>query len=111
MIGGFGDLSTSDTEGFIHALRGEHVMVPSAAAANRPWLDAMNSGLNLSSALRGSPRALGAAPGGGSGMAITITALDAKSVDYWLRNGGAQKIQAAVNVNTGRYAGVGLGTT
>lgn len=46
-ISDFGDLATSDTEGFIHAMAGEYVMHPQATAANAPLLSAMNSGLDL----------------------------------------------------------------
>ena len=47
----------------------------------------------------------------GPGAQFVIQALDAQSFDFFLRNGGAKKIQSALNVQTGRYSGVGLGTT
>jgi len=134
-IDDFLDMMTGPDEGYIHALRGEHVMNVGAAATNAPWLEAMNRGLDMTSALsttligRGStapPQETGAAasyvrsvasvqsrtaaPGGGGGgdTHFHIHAWDGASVDRWLRQGGAQKLQAAQNANTGRYAGRAL---
>lgn len=111
-IVGFGDLSTSNTEGFVHAQLGEHVMTPRASSNYGPMLDAMNRGSDvhsiINSYVRGS-RQMSSASSGGSGGGITIQALDSKSIEYWLRNGGAMQIQKATNGNVERYSGVALG--
>jgi hypothetical protein len=70
-------------------------------------LDALSRGADIS---RGSASGLGGGGnGGGAPVSIVVQAWDGASVDSWLRNGGAQKIQAAVNANAGRYAGKALG--
>jgi hypothetical protein len=111
VISSFGDFSTGPFSGFVHARMGETMMNPVASMVHGPALNAMNRGIDPSSYL---PRGSGSGMGGvtsdsGSGAQITISALDGASVDYWLRNGGAQRIQAAVNANVNRYAGKSLG--
>src|ERR1019366_4763779 len=110
-VSSFGDFSTGPFSGFIHARMGETMMNPVASMVHGPALNAMNRGIDPSSYLpRGSGSGMGGvSSGSGAGAQITISALDGASVDYWLRNGGAQRIQAAVNANVNRYAGKSLG--
>lgn len=130
-VNDFMDMALGPDSGLILAHQGEHVMNVGAAAANAPWLDAMNRGMNMTSALStlsarsstSSPQSAGApasvpgngsAPraasgGGGGDVHIHIHAWDGDSVDRWLRQGGAQKLQAAQNANTSRYSGRALG--
>ena len=93
-ISDFGDLWTSPTTGFIHAQLGENVLTPTQ----------MSTLATGSSSTRMAPASTG------STAQVTIQAWDGASVSRWLRSGGAQQIQAAVNQNTGRYSGVGLGS-
>jgi hypothetical protein len=104
-IGGFGDFATSSTEGFIHAKAGEFVVRDGAAAGNGTLLNAINSGLSVTpSAARGS-RMVSASSG--AGQPISIVAWDGKSVDSWLRQGGATKLRQAASMATAQYGGIG----
>ncbi|MGB8887112.1 MAG: hypothetical protein WCC87_10345 [Candidatus Korobacteraceae bacterium] len=110
VVTSFGDLATGPFSGLVHLRLGERVMNPMASMLHGSTLDAMNAGSSaLEMMRRSSPLTGGGSSSGGGGGAIHIHALDSKSVDYWLRNGGAQKIQAAQNANVGRYAGKALG--
>jgi len=127
----FLDLATSDSEGFIHAREGEYMMHDAAASTNAPWLEAMNRGLDLTSALApvlspgAPPRETGSAStylsaGGGSSTGgrggassenhvhLHVHAIDQRDVSRWLRSGGAMQIQTELNRNTARYSGKAL---
>ena len=104
-INSFGDFATSGTTGFIHARVGERVLSAMTNAQHGPLLDAISS---PSSYVRNMQKAPVMGPPAGSGHTFNISALDGASVDYWLRNGGAKKIQGALNQNVGSYAGTAL---
>jgi hypothetical protein len=106
--GDFGDLATSDTEGFIHAMQNEFVVNPMAAAAHAPILQAMNSGTNFAYSNSVQPR-MPASSVGGSGPQITVQALDSKSVAQWAKAGGGLALMAALNQAQRQYSGVGRG--
>ena len=103
-IGGFGDLATSDTEGFIHAMRNEFVVQPMAAQAHGPLLNAINAG-NVSYSSTVQPRMPASASGGG--MTLTIQAMDSKSVAQWAKAGGGRALVSAMNQAQTQYSGVG----
>jgi hypothetical protein len=128
-VNDFMDMALGPDSGLILAHQGEHVMNVGAAAANAPWLDAMNRGMNMTSALStlparsstsspqsaSAPASLpgnGSAPppadGGGSHVHLHVHALNARDVSHWLRSGGAQQIQDHLNANTSRYSGRAL---
>ena len=121
-IDDFLDMATSDSEGFIHARQGEYMMHNAAASTNAPWLEAMNRGLELTSALApvlspgATPRETGAASnlperwrqriaaGGAASRDLRhlhVHALRPAHVSRWLRSGGAMQIQTELNRNTG----------
>ena len=115
-ITGFGDLSTSGTEGFIHALMGERVMNPQASSTHGPLLDAMNAGYSPVSVLSGQMKAAASsiaggsttrmgAGGGGSSVALSLSALDGPSTARWLRMGGGKQIQQHLDGAPGNYGG------
>ena len=106
MIGDFGDYGTSDTEGFIHAKAGEFVVHDGAVPGNTALLSAINAGRTITPAAAQGSRMVAAS--GGSGSQIVITAWDGKSVDTWLRNGGATQLRQGLNQATGQYGGVGI---
>lgn len=106
--GDFGDLATSDTEGFIHAAQNEFVVNPMAAAAHAPILQAMNSGQNFAYSNSVQPR-MPASSASGGGASITIQALDSKSVAQWAKAGGGLALMAALNQAQRQYSGVGRG--
>jgi hypothetical protein len=106
--GDFGDMATSDTEGFIHAMQNEFVVNPMAAAAHAPILQAMNSGTNFAYSNSVQPR-MPASSAGGSGPQITVQALDSKSVAQWAKAGGGLALMAALNQAQRQYSGVGRG--
>jgi hypothetical protein len=103
----FGDLSTGPNSGFIHAQVGERMLDRMTNMRHSSTLDAMSRGADIS---RGNGAGLsgGGGSGGGGEVHLHIETMDAQSFDYFLRNGGAQRIQAAVNANAGRYAGKAL---
>jgi hypothetical protein len=111
-ITGFGDFSTSSTEGYIHAMRGETVMNPAASLSHAAALRAMNAGASaadiassyLSSSSRSSP-----AQSGGGDTHFHVHTLDTKTMSTWLRNGGAKLITNHQNQYTAQYAGDGIG--
>ena len=105
-IGDFGDLWTSPTTGFIHAELGEHVL---SRAETLTHASGSASLAQLASYLQPSAPRLTGTSSSGSSVAITIQAWDGASVDRWLRSGGAQKLQAALNSNIASYSGVALG--
>ena len=107
-IGDFGDFRTSDNEGFIHAMEGEFMVHPAAAAANAPLLQAINSGSRFSS-YAGGARMTPAGSNGGAQVSLTVQALDAQSVKQWMQRGGARTIIAGINQGQKQYAGVGRG--
>jgi hypothetical protein len=88
-IGGFGDMGTSATEGFIQAMTGEHVTQSRMAAINAPVLNAINNGANVTALLSG----MMGSSRGSARAAVTvnfnINAQDSRSFDSWARNGGA----------------------
>lgn len=106
-INDFGDLGTSDSEGFIHAQIGETVMNPAATAAHAPILAAMNSGTNFGYSNSVQPRMPSSSSGGQ--VTLNISALDSKSVAAWARAGGGRTLVAAINQAQRQYAGVGRG--
>lgn len=109
MIGDFGDMATSDTEGFIHAMRNEFVVNPMAAANHAPILQAMNSGVNFAYSNTTQPR-MPAGSGSGAGGTVVIQALDSKDVATWAKTrGGSRALTAALNQGNGQYSGVGRG--
>jgi hypothetical protein len=111
-ITGFGDFSTSSTEGYIHAMRGETVVNPAASISHAAALRAMNAGASaadiassyLSSSSRSSP-----AQSGGGDTHFHVHTLDTKTMSTWLRNGGAKLITNHQNQYTAQYAGDGIG--
>jgi hypothetical protein len=105
--GDFGDLATSETEGFIHAAQNEFVVNPMAASAHAPILQAMNSGTNFAYSNTVQPRM--PASSIGNGTQITIQALDSKSVAQWAKAGGGLDLMAALNQAQRQYSGVGRG--
>ena len=107
-IGDFGNFRTSDNEGFIHAMEGEFMVHPAAAAANAPLLQAINSGSRFSS-YAGGGRMTPAGSNGGAQVSLTVQALDAQSVKQWMQRGGARTIIAGINQGQKQYAGVGRG--
>lgn len=106
MIGDFGDLGLNSSEGLILAQRGEMMMTAAAASSFAPALHAMNSGALSPGMLRGSQMV--PASSASAAAPIQITAWDGKSVDTWLRNGGATKIRQAQNMGTMQYGGLGM---
>jgi hypothetical protein len=106
MIGGFGDLATSDTEGFIHAMQNEFVVNPIASAAHAPLLSAINAG-NVSYSNTVQPRMPASSAGGM--VTLNIQALDSKSVAAWAKAGGGLALMAALNQAQRQYSGVGRG--
>jgi hypothetical protein len=106
--GDFGDLATSDTEGFIHAAQNEFVVNPMAAAAHAPILQAMNSGQNFAYSNSVLPR-MPASSATGGGVQLTIQAIDSKSVAQWAKAGGGLALMAALNQAQRQYSGVGRG--
>jgi hypothetical protein len=108
LIDGFGDLATSSTEGFIHAMLGEAVINPSVARTHAPAIDAMQSGASpaeVASMYRGAD---GTSGGGDTHHHYNINAIDAKGFDSFLRNGGARQIVKHVNNFASQYAGDGI---
>jgi hypothetical protein len=106
MIGDFGDMATSDTEGFIHAMRNEFVVNPVAASAHMPILQAMNSGTSFGAV---QPRMPASSSSGGGGTLI-IKAIDSMDVATWAKTrGGGRALAAALNQSNGSYSGIGRG--
>jgi hypothetical protein len=114
MVTGFGDLATSGTEGFIHALQYETVMNPAASWSHGSVLDAMNRGASPTDVARmylgagSSGASASAAPSGGDSHNWTVHAIDAKSFRDLLRGGGAAIVKSEVNRFTSVYAGDGI---
>jgi hypothetical protein len=106
-VGGFGDLATSDTEGFIHAMQNEFVVQPAAAQAHAPLLSAINAG-NVSYASTVQPR-MPASSATGPAIQLTVQAIDSKSVATWAKGGGGRALVAAYNQAQRQYSGVGRG--
>ena len=102
--GDFGDLATSEDEGFIHARANEFVVQPRAAMSHGPLLSAINSG-SVTYSNQVQPR-MPASMGGG-GATITIQALDAKSVAQWAKAGGGRALVSAINQAQTQYSGIG----
>jgi hypothetical protein len=108
-IDGFGELSTSPNEGFIHAMLGEAVINPTAASTHAPAIGAMNSGASpaeMASMYRGADGS--GSSGGDIHHHYNISAIDAKGFDSFLRNGGARQIVKHVNNFASQYAGDGI---
>ena len=117
LITGFGDLATSGTEGFIHALMGERMMNPIASSTHGPFLDAMNAGHNpatiLTSQMQGAIKSIAGGSttrmgtgAGGNGATLNVSAIDAASFARQLRTGGLGKvIQQHLNGDAGTYGG------
>jgi hypothetical protein len=100
-INGFGDLGTTDTEGFIHAMQGEFVLHRQAAQANSSVLPLMQSGLNVPQLLKGQQTL--------PAMRSTNATWNVHTID---RRGVAQflddykhDIRAALNNSRGEYSG------
>jgi hypothetical protein len=109
VIDGFGDLATSPSEGFIHALLGEAVINPVATSTHAPAISAMQSGASpaeIASMYKGSSD--GGNSGGDTHHHYNINAIDAKGFDSFLRNGGARQIVKHVNHFASQYAGDGI---
>jgi hypothetical protein len=106
--GDFGDLATSETEGFIHAAQNEFVVNPMAAAAHAPILQAMNSGTSFAYANSVQPR-MPASYGGGPTVQVVVKAIDSKDVAQWAKAGGGLSLMAALNQAQRQYSGVGRG--
>jgi hypothetical protein len=104
MIDGFGDLATSDTEGFIHARQNEFVVNPMAAQSHAPLLNAINTG-NVSYSNSVQPR-MPASSGSGAPV-FNLSCWDAKSVAQWMKAGGARAITSGLNQGQTQYSGVG----
>jgi len=111
IIRGFGSFGTSNDEGFIHARLNEAVMNPTAVAMHTPAIHAMNSGASpfdiAKMYLASVPQSSGGQSGGGHSTTqhITIQALDSKSFDHALKNGGARTVQKHLNNLSYAYAG------
>jgi hypothetical protein len=113
-IGGFGSYATSDTEGFIHAKMGETVMNPDASTSpvHAPALSAINSGADPSTLaahyLSMMPQSgnNGSANSGGD-THYHVHTLDTKTMQTWLKTGGAKMISGSLNNYTRQYAGSG----
>ncbi len=105
-FGGFGDLSTSSSEGFIHAMLGEAVVNPVAAATHSPYIGAMNAGASESEIagmyLRNSSRdgAGASASGGDTHHHWNVQTMDAHSFKQFLSERGG--MDAIVSANTKR---------
>jgi hypothetical protein len=82
------------------------VVNPTANATHGPAVRAMNSGASPDDIAQmygaGSPNANG---GGDTHHHYSISAIDAKSFDSFLRNGGAKTIARHTNQYATRYAG------
>jgi hypothetical protein len=107
LVDDFGDLATSDTEGFIHAMRNEFVVQPSMAQAHAPLLNAIQSN-NVSYGSSVQPR-MPAISGSGAPVTLTVQALDSKSVAAWAKGGGGLALMSALNQAQRQYSGVGRG--
>jgi len=110
VISGFGDLATSDNEGFIHAMRGETVMDTSSSATHAPALSLMRDGASPAEMAAHYMSAMGGGSSNGGGDTHhhwDISTLDAKSFAQMLANGGIQAVLKASNNFTGQYAGSG----
>lgn len=113
-IAGFGDLATSSNEGFIHAMLNETVMNPAASMTHAPYLSAMQSGASHADIaamyLAGAkPSSSSSSPSGGdTHHHWNVNALDAKSFDGFLKNGGARQITKHTNNYNSQYAGDGI---
>jgi hypothetical protein len=101
--GDFGDLATSDTEGFIHAMRNEFVVNPMSAQAHAPLLNAINAG-NVTYSNTVQPRM---PSGSGGAPVINLSCWDAKSVAQWMKAGGARAIISGINQGQTQYSGAG----
>ena len=111
-ISGFGSLGTSGNEGFVHAMLNETVMNTQASGTHGPALSAMNSGASAgdiaSMYLAGAkPSGAASSPSGGD-THFHIHTLDTKTMDSWLKNGGARQITKHQNTYAGQYAGDGI---
>ena len=104
--GDFGDLATSETEGFIHAMANEFVVQPMAAQAHAPLLSAINAG-NVSYSSSPQPRMPASSAGGM--VLLNVQALDAKSFATWVKTGGGLSLMAGLNQAQRQYSGKGRG--
>jgi len=112
-ITGFGDYATSYNEGMIHAQLGETVMTPGASATHGAMLAAMNSGASAadiaSRYLAGSGAGgMSAQSGSGGDTHFHIHTLDTRTMQGWLKTGGAQMINKHLNDFNSQYAGDGI---
>jgi hypothetical protein len=112
-VGDFGDLGLGNGEGFAKLLLGESVNTRQATSAHAPYIGAMNSGASPSEMAamylansRSSGTASAAASGGDTHFHIHT--LDTKTMDGWLRNGGARQITKHQNNLNSQYAGDGV---
>jgi hypothetical protein len=112
-IAGFGDLATSSNEGFIHAMLNETVMNPAASMTHAPALSAMQRGASQSDIA--AMYLAGAKPqsssGGGDsyrGGDVHVHTLDTKTMEGWLKGGGARLITKHTNNFKSVYAGDGI---
>lgn len=111
-IGGFGSFATSSTEGFIHAMLGETVMNPAASSTHAAALSAMNSGAgaaDIAGAYLAKSGSMGSNSRSGGENHFHVHTLDTKTMEGWLKNGGAKLITRHQNNYAGAYAGDGIG--
>jgi hypothetical protein len=97
-VAGFGSGDLGNSEGMAKLKRGEYVMNADAASTYRPMLDALNSGSKT--------MPMGSAGGSGGAVHLHVHAIDLKDFRGYLRGGGAQEVQAALNSYQGEYAGM-----
>jgi hypothetical protein len=111
-IDGFGSLSTSSNEGYIHAMMGESVVNQQATSLHAPVINAMNSGASQSDVasmyLSGGKSNSAPSMGSGGDTHFHVHTLDTKTMTGWLRGGGARMISKAQNDMAGQYAGDGV---
>ena len=107
---GFGDLSTSSNEGFIHAMLGERIVNSGASSAHAPYIDAMNSGASQAEIASMYLRNSGSSSSGDTHNHYyeghTIQALDGADFEHYLNHrGGYAAISRAETKSNTRYAG------
>ena len=107
----FGDLATSGSEGFIHAMLGEKVTNPAASSTHGRYIDAMNSGASESDIAAMYLRNSSAAGAGGDTHIhqygdVHVSALDSSDFeDYLGSRGGMDVIAKMSNARSGAYGG------
>ncbi len=110
LIGGFGDLATTGSEGYIHAMMGEGITNVPATQMHGAAIQKMNDGATpadmASHFLQAGGAGTRAASGGGGGDThLHVHTMDTKTMTTWLRNGGAKMITSAQNAHVATYGG------